>query len=244
MRYEPWAAERIRVRESWHHPEDVRSQSIRKPASRRSLTVTEIAMTWKFRPLLRAAVCCAVLVFSSISLVSSTPTERSCDTLKRWAAPYRDTSPTLDALARFDRGHRRAIFNAIRPDARAALWREQLDRFSRSPQLSDAQRALVREGIALTTPALYAGDKVAAAALAAFWTRVHPAFDRKARAYWLVLGAGLAAPAAAAVEDWCGCNDGYGWFECESGLCPGGGCDEWLGCGPNWGHSCNGKCVQ
>jgi hypothetical protein len=130
--------------------------------------LTEIAMTSKFRQLSRAAVC-ALLVFSPISLASST-SERPCDALRRWATPYRGTSPTLDDLARFDRGHRIAIFNVIRPETRAALWREQLERFARSSQLTDVQRALVREAITLTTPGLYAGDRRAAEALRAFWT--------------------------------------------------------------------------
>lgn len=201
-------------------------------------------MTSKFRRLSRAAVCCALLAFTSTSLASSTPKERPCDTLRRWAAPYRGMSPALDDLAKFDRGHRLAIFNAIRPDARAALWREQLARFDRAPHLSDAQRALVREAITLTTPALYAGDRRTADAMAAVWTRARSAFDRDDRAYWLVLGAGLPGPSlATTAQDWCECNNGYGWLECESGLCFGGGCDEWLGCGPNGGHSCNGRCA-
>jgi hypothetical protein len=198
------------------------------------------------RRLSRAAVCCALFAFSSISPVSST-TERPCDALRRWAAPYRGTSPTLDDLARFDLGHRRAIFNAIGPDARAALWREQLRRFEAQPDLTASQRALVREGLTLTTPALYAGDTAAKAAHAAFWQRADGAFTRAQKTPWLVLGVTTAAPmirATLAREDWCECNNGYGWLECESWLCPGGGCDEWLGCGPNWGHSCNGKCVR
>jgi hypothetical protein len=205
-------------------------------------------MTSMSRRFARAAVCCVLLVFSPIVLVSSSSTpERSCDTLRRWAAPYRGTSPTLDALAPFDRGHRLAIFNAITPEARAALWREQLARFGRAPHLSDAQRALVREAITLTTSALYAGDRRAADASAALWTRAQSAFDRDDRAYWLVLGAGLPGPSLATTaqrSDWCECNNGYGWLECESGLCFGGGCDEWLGCGPNGGHSCNGRCAS
>jgi hypothetical protein len=194
----------------------------------------------------RALLLCALVFASQTIVMTSTPT-KPCETLRRWAHQYEGTRPTLDALAPFDRGHRLAIFNAVRPDTRAALWREQLERFSQSPQLSNAQRALVREGIALTTPALYAGDKAAAAALAAFWPRAQAAFNRDERAYWLVLGAGLSGPstvATAGESDWCECNNGYGWLECESWLCPGGGCDEWLGCGPNGGHSCNGRCVR
>jgi hypothetical protein len=210
------------------------------------LSLTEIAMTTKFRRLSRAAACCALLVFSSISLASSTSTERSCDVLKRWAAPYRGTSPTLDDLARFDRGHRLAIFNAIGPDARAALWREQLDRFSRSPQLSHAQRALVREGIGLTTPAFYRGDTAARTAFAAFWTRVEPAFSRAHLRAWVTLGSVVstgAEPAAAGSQDFCQCNSGYGWLHCESMSCPSAYCEPWLGCGPNGGHVCNGYCT-
>jgi hypothetical protein len=193
----------------------------------------------------RALLLCALVFASQTIVMTSTPT-KPCETLRRWAHQYEGTRPTLDALAPFDRGHRLAIFNAIEPDARAALWREQLDRFSQSPHLSDAQRALVREGIALTSPALYAGDKSAAAALAAFWQRAGGAFGREHRAAWFVLGVTATTSIASvrtADENWCECSDRWGWLECESGLCPGGWCDEWLGCGLNGGDSCNGKCV-
>jgi hypothetical protein len=200
-------------------------------------------MTSNFRRLSRAAACCALLVFASTSLGSSTRTERPCDALRRWAAPYRGTSPTLDDLARFDRGHRLAIFNAIGPAARAALWREQLDRFGRTPGLSEGQRALVREGIALTTPSLYAGDKAAAAALAAFWIRAQSAFSREHYAAWVTLGGPAPKAASASGQDFCECSSAYGWLHCESMSCPSAGCEEWLGCGPNGGHVCNGYCT-
>jgi hypothetical protein len=205
-------------------------------------------MTLKFRRLSRAAACCALLVFSSTSLVSSTPTERPCDALRRWAAPYRGTSPTLDDLARFDRGHRIAIFNVIPAETRAALWREQLTRFARSSQLTDVQRALVREAITLTTPGLYAGDRRAAEALRTFWTtRAGAAFGREHRAAWLTLGSvvSAAAPTSAAAtgENWCGCSGAWAWFDCESMSCPSAPCDEWLGCGLNWSAVCDGFCT-
>jgi hypothetical protein len=193
----------------------------------------------------RALALCALILASQTIVMTSTP-ETSCEALRRWARPYADARPTLDDLAPFDRPHRLAIFNAIMPEARAALWREQLDRFGRSPELSDAQRALVREGIALTTPALYRHDATAAAAMAAFWTRAEGAFSRDQRRVWFSLGAGLAVTSTATrvVDDnWCNCNDGWGWFECESGFCPDGGCQERLGCGPSGGSACNGRCA-
>jgi hypothetical protein len=193
----------------------------------------------------RALMLCALVLASQTIVTTSTP-QKSCETLRRWAQQYAGTRPTLTDLAPFDRGRRIAIFNAITPSARAALWREQLDRFSRAPELSDAQRALVREGMTLTTPALYRHDPNAAAAMAAFWNRAQGAFARDQRRIWFTLGAGLPVTSAvtrAMDDNWCNCNDGWGWFECESGFCPGGGCHQRLGCGPSGGSACNGRCA-
>jgi hypothetical protein len=193
----------------------------------------------------RALLLCALVLSSQTIVLTSTP-EKSCVTLRRWAQQYTNTRPTLDDLIRFDRPHRLAIFNAITADARAALWREQLDRFSRAPELSATQRALVREGMTLTTSALYRHDPNAAKAMAAYWNRAQGAFSRDQRRIWFTLGAVL--PVSSAVtramdDNWCNCNDGWGWFECESGFCPGGGCHQRLGCGPSGGSACNGQCA-
>jgi hypothetical protein len=193
----------------------------------------------------RALVLCALVLASQTIVMTSAP-EKPCETLRRWAYQYADARPTLDDLAPFDRPHRLAIFNAIGPDARAMLWREQLDRFGRSPQLSDAQRTLVREAITLTTPALYAGDRRAADALRTFWTRAGGNFGREHRAAWVTLGSVVSSPVSASVpagENWCGCSGGWGWLECESMSCPSAGCDEWLGCGLNGNAVCDGFCT-
>jgi hypothetical protein len=192
----------------------------------------------------RTLVLCA-LVLASQTIVTTSPPQKPCETLRRWAQQYAGTRPTLDDLAPFDRAHRLAIFTAIRPDARAALWREQLTRFESQPDLTASQRALVREGIALTTPALYSGHKAAAASLALLWTRVEPAFSRTQLSAWVTLGSVLsaaAAPATTGNEGFCECSSAYGWLHCESMSCPSAGCEEWLGCGPNGGNVCNGYC--
>src|SRR5690348_590340 len=98
-------------------------------------------------------VCSALMV--SFSSPSSSVSASSCAELLEWARPLAGTAPTLDDMGRYDRGHRRALFNVLTPTVQAALWREQITRFAAQPGLSPTQRSLAREGIGLHTPALY-----------------------------------------------------------------------------------------
>lgn len=219
-------------------------------------------MTARFRRSHWALVVCGALVAGQALFVSapvSTSSGSSCEALRVWAQPYQGKTPALDEMARFDRPHRKAIFNAIAPAVRAALWQEQLQRFDRQPALSPAQHALIAEGRALITPALYEHEQASLDAHAQFWTRANEAFDTPAlKAAWLDLGSVVAgAPAPLQTSAWdtltapfrahantvdCNCNATYPASDCVSAICTKGGCSTWSGCGPNWSAPCNGTC--
>jgi hypothetical protein len=207
-------------------------------------------------------VCCGVLLASQAFLVS-VPTSAasgstSCTELQRWAQPYRDSSMTLDQLARFDRIHRVAIFNTVSVQVRASLWQEQLRRFDRRPDLTPEQHALIADAITVATPALYAKDAAAVEAFHAIEPRFNQLFVSKEHKQALQrigdLGTvplvstvidKLASQFVAQAQPLCNCFSGTPWDDCPwSGICNGGncfwmssGCGGWLGQQP-----CNGLC--
>jgi hypothetical protein len=186
---------------------------------------------------------------TSPSVKSSTTTEpsateTSCAAMKRWAEAYRHTNPTLEELATFDRAHRVAIFNAVSPEVRSALWQDQLHRFAQLPDLTTTQRTLITEGAALMTPALYEREATAAAALESFWNRAKPEFTSPVqRTAWFDIGsvAGAAPQSgASAVFGNCTCRITTG--ECGSLTCSPASCTTWAGCGVGGVQACNGTC--
>jgi hypothetical protein len=219
-------------------------------------------MTARFRRSYGALVVCGALVAGQALFVSapvSTTSGNSCAELRVWAQPYQGKTPTLDDMARFDRPHRKAIFNAIAPDARAALWQEQLQRLDRRTDLSATQHALIAEGRALITPALYEHEQASMDAHKQFWTRANAAFLSQAdRSAWLDLGSVVTvAPSPVQTSMWdtlatpfrahantadCNCNKTTVAFDCGGGTCAVGGCATWVGCGANWAVTCNGTC--
>lgn len=184
-------------------------------------------------------VCSAFMVsFSPSSLVSAS----SCAELLEWARPLAGTAPTLDEMGRYDRAHRRVLFSVLTPAVQAALWREQITRFSATPGLTATQRALAREGIALHTAALYEHDASARQAHAAFWQRAASAFsDPQSQRAWTDLGmSSSAAPVSAA--PYCDCKLGGGTAQCGGTSCGGGTCTLVSGCGTSGLETCNGLC--
>ncbi len=96
-----------------------------------------------------------------------------------WATEHERTTPapTLDELAKFDRGRRVAIFNAVSAEVKASLFQEQLRRFSQRADLTATQRELIAEGLTLITPALYRQEPAASQSLRLFWARAEPSFN-------------------------------------------------------------------
>lgn len=201
------------------------------------------------RPMRVVAALCALMA-GTISYSTPSRANSPCAELREWAASaYSGRTPTLDELAHFDRAHRVAIFNTVSPPVRAALWREQLIRFSRTPELSATQRAVVEEGIALATPALYERSPAAVEAHRRLVPRIKREFSatQAGRRGWGDLGA-LGQPfRPAGAEAGCECNadpSGGGWWDCLGGTCRGGGCNWVWGCGPMGDQWCNGTCVS
>jgi hypothetical protein len=194
-----------------------------------------------------------------VPLPISASSESACEALARWAAEYERTTPapTLDELAKFDRGHRVAIFNAVTPEVKANLFQEQLRRFSQRPDLTDTQRALIAEGLTLITPALYRKEPAASQSFRHFWSRAESSFTASdQRRPWVDLGSNVTpqlvlntsglerfVPTLAGMEEggcWCSVwfNDCGGIWNCFSTGCQ----TTSSGCGPGGGFECNGEC--
>ena len=200
-----------------------------------------------------AFVVCGLLLASQAFVVSaprSSASDTHCSSLRAWGHAFENTSLTLEQIARFDRPHRLAIFNAVTPSVRASLWREQLRRYEAQPDLTAAQRALVAEGRTLITPALYEREPAAMAAYQTFWSKASESFvSFDQRRAWADIGAlaGAAGPAAAArppkklEAGWCECNIWSGATDC-GGPCYATGCMEYTGCGSGGTNWCNGTC--
>lgn len=196
----------------------------------------------------RALVVCAVLLACLAPTSSFTATNAAraggCAALRAWAQDFGRT-PTLDEMARLDRSHRAALFTVIEPAVRASLWREHLSRFSRSPELSANQRALVEAGITLATPALYERTSAALEAHKRLTVAVKAAFPlpRHLRAWADLTLDGESAPLAAQGEAACQCRPESAFYECYGGSCSQGGCS-WVldACGLMDPLPCTGRC--
>lgn len=211
---------------------------------------------------LRACVLGVLLAASPALLDSASraaPTDTSCAALHHWAQQYRDASPSLEQLARFDRAHRIAIFNAVPATVRAGLWREQLRRFRAWPDLSGGQRAAIDDRLMQINQTIYEQAAERAATRPA-WTRIAPLFPRvEQRRVWFDLGAvvsveGVAAPslydrlgrpfrtATLGPTTWCECSFAYGNVECYPGGCASSPCTQKTGCGFTGTDTCSGMC--
>jgi hypothetical protein len=187
---------------------------------------------------------------SDVSPSISAGRRSRCAALREWAAQYKDSPPTLDALSTFDRGHRIAIFNAISPTARATLVREQLDRSARQPALTDGQRSVIAEAKELLTPALYSRrDGPEHQAISALWSRVAATFpSSNDRRRWFDIAPATermtsTARAASVGAPPCECNATRPLPQCTS--CVFGGCEpDDFGCGPFGAFACNGLCEE
>jgi hypothetical protein len=213
------------------------------------------------RSTLALALCCGVLLASQALLVSvpmSAASGSSCTELRRWAQPYKGTSPSLEQLSHYDRAHRVAIFNTVTPQVRAALWQEQLRRFDERADLSVSQHELIGEARNLVTPALYAHDVAVSKAFDELTPRIKQAFTEREHKQFLTnvgftgvppqpqmstLWDKLANPFIAnAASSSCECNTSTGYAECWSGTCLPVGCSQQSGCGLFGDKPCNGMC--
>jgi len=189
-----------------------------------------------------------------VSLPTSTRSDSSCTVLRIWAQKYQGRSLTLEDLATLDRAHRLAAFNAVTPQVRANIAQDQLRRLAQRGDLSASQRALVNEGITLATPTFYEHEAAATEAVTKFWSRAASAFTSpEHRRGWLDLGSvvsprptvflldRLVTPFVASAQlPWCECS--VVWQDCPYSGCVSNACMWYVGCGPEFGYYCNGRC--
>lgn len=206
-----------------------------------ALRSSEVTMTPRYPWILVAG----LLMLGQPSAVSPSITAKgsgTCAALAEWARPYRGQSPTLDDIKAFDRGHRLAIFNAVSPGVRAALWREHLTGVRQEQALNALGRTLVNEAIAVATPALYRHEPEAIGAYESWRKRLEAAASPEYRRVFFDLGAspGLAASSASPQETFCDCHTG---FDCPGVSCGAPGiCTQWAGCGPLGWDLCDRLC--
>jgi len=233
------------------HPKALQYESFLNRATRVQLMEVPVTVTVTAfpRPAIRVFVFVGLCVGASQALLvsSSSTTSKStspCAQLQQWAQAYAGISPTLDHIAQYDRPHRVAIFNAVTPAVRSALWQEQLRRFDQRTDLSVQQHALINEGRSLATPAFYAHDPVATQAFQEFWPRVKNTFTaREHLRLWSDIGSVVRVDKfAASANGFCECNNGTPNYDCGGGSCPSGGCWQTAGCGPLGNLTCNGLC--
>jgi len=165
-----------------------------------------------------------------------------CVVAARWVRAHRGELPTtLREISRYSILYRRAIYDALPPATRQALWREQMEGFLRPDQpFTPAQRAAIRESMALlpalTTahPDRATGDRLR--------DHLKTLFDPPT--YRRVFGTLGPQPApdrqAAAKRPLCDCESDYdcgGYGSCSYVIC-----SFTSGCGPYWGYICTGVC--
>jgi hypothetical protein len=194
-----------------------------------------------------ALVICIFVFTAGHSLVSRSAAApaSACTALREWAQPYAGRLVTLDELARFDHAHRLAIYNAVAPEVRAALWREQMRRLGERSDLTAAQHALTEEAITLMTPALYRHEAEASRAFKQFSARAEGAFTApdQQRA-WFDLGSVVPGVSGLGVGQYpdCNCHLGGGTSQCGGTSCVSAACNTFQGCGTGGLQICNGMC--
>jgi hypothetical protein len=115
------------------------------------------------------------VVPASLSTIRKSGPE--CEQLKQWArANARSLPRTLDSFAQLDHGRRRAAFNVLSAADQASLWREQMQRFLRRPDLTIAERALADQALTVIRPETYGSRVEARAATKALTARMTATF--------------------------------------------------------------------
>ncbi len=89
------------------------------------------------------------------------PAGGSCREAQAWISEHSGSLPSTAAeMAQLPPAHRRYSFAALEPEVKSRIWRERLEGVLKERQLTDAQRAVVQEAIAVFSPELYRGGSV------------------------------------------------------------------------------------
>jgi len=184
----------------------------------------------------------AVLLTATLGSAAPAGDPPECVVASRWVRAHRGELPsTLAEISRYSILYRRAIYDALPPATRQALWREHLEGILASDQaLTGAQRAAIRESMALL-PALTAAhpDRAVGDRLR---DHLKTLFDAPTyKRVFATLGPQPAPdPQAAAKRPLCDCESDY---DCGGfGTCAYVICSFTTGCGPYWGYTCTGVC--
>ncbi|HET7464649.1 MAG TPA: bacteriocin fulvocin C-related protein [Longimicrobium sp.] len=183
----------------------------------------------------------AVLLTAMLGTAAPRHEPPACVVAARWVRAHHDRLPTtLAEYARYDQVHRRAIYDALPPATRQAMWRQHLDGYLRpgSP-LTEPQKAAVRDAMTyLPVLTVNNPDRAVARGLR---DRLSTQFDRALlRRVFFKLGPAPAAPADAGKRPLCDCDtDG----DCSSGtVCKPLLCSFTTGCGIFGSDTCTGVC--
>lgn len=200
------------------------------------------------------------------ALYSSAPQAISeCAEAAEWVSEHASQLPTtLAGLARLTPVYRRAAFDALPPETRASLWREQMQTFlAVTPALTAPQRALVQEATLFLTPDTYSLGPPPE--LREYTARLKVEFKEGAHIRAFTVLASLEEQTAvqprryttttlrdsfvfmpvtvsasectcSAVSDWCGWGQ-----ECRTYPV---WCTYTSGCGTFWSYECRGECVS
>jgi hypothetical protein len=189
-----------------------------------------------------AAPVLAVLLTTTLGSAGPRPEPPECAVAGAWARAHQNALPTtLAVYSRYSKLYRRAIYEALQPAQREALWREQLEGYLRpGTPLTEPQQAAVRRVMA-QLPALTAAhpDRELSRSLRA---QLSTQFDRQLlRRVFISLGPTPAPESAAdAKRPPCDCADDG---ECSLGqTCKPLVCSFTAGCGVGGGDTCWGVC--
>lgn len=164
-----------------------------------------------------------------------------CMVAQQWVDAHAGELPTtLAELSRHSMAYRRAIYQALPPATREALWREQLEGYLRPRHpLSEAQQAAVRQVIA-KLPALTAAtpDRAEARRMRAHLSTL---FDQQQfRELFIRLGSEPARAQGESRLPSCDCIDDP---DCSWGtVCKYSFCNFTIGCGFAGADECLGVC--
>lgn len=194
-----------------------------------------------------------------------------CQQGKDWATAHANALPqTMSELVSFPSPMRRAIFHAVSPDRKAAMWKEQLAAFRESTGLSAEQRDFIARASSAITPDLYRNQdspkRTADRAVAVQTVKAAQAlFTREQFAAFVKLGSGvhpsytfasLRFSVADAVQRYgtalagseppkpeCDCSEWYNTCGPVGCLVQPGICETTFGCGPFGDEFCYGFCA-
>jgi hypothetical protein len=213
-------------------------------------------MKTRGRILVVAVVLILIVVFAITSFRPGMTTGEAQSKLSQDQVAVRKTDfqGTYEALSVLPIPSRKAVYRALSADAKSGLWRIHLTRFlTEHPELTEEQRGVIVNAIALVTPRLFE-----IAENDPNWLlETHPQVELLEKRALEVFPRGVAVeifthlgtPAPSytmddeggiEVDAACECNTDS-WWSCDN--CAAGGCKKTIiGCGWLWLNKCNGRC--